>query len=523
MGIPLFVVWVRKNYPECIKSFSGKPVFRKPIDNLYIDANGIFHPVCRDYFFPDTGMKSLRHPPKKPITTDEGSYSKICEKIDDIYKKTNPTNTIMVCVDGVANRAKMCQQRQRRFKSGREKTQEMMNTFDSNCITPGITWMSNLMNYLRAWLKTKKKTNWRPLKILFSPSSTPGEGEHKAVEHIRDTVRNESCCIVGLDADLIMLALAANTPNIFILREEDDQDTVVDIDRLREYLIDDFGWPGCDPYILILDFVFIAFIVGNDFLPKIPSIEILKGGVEVLRDMYKSTNGHMIRRVNDGHEGSETCVKYVFNDKSLQYFLQRIGSYEYELMNKKFNSRDCYHPDLLMKECSVSTKSGWILNFAKYKTEYNKRKMLLAQSEQREQGRGTRDLEKCCHSYLQGMEWVIRYYTTGVPSWDWFYPYLYSPFASDLATYISTYKHFEFHCGTSDDPEFQLMCVMPPQSRKLIPERLHTILNDTDFPLDFEVDLAGKKHEWEAIALIPIINFDKYLELFTECNEGRTK
>ena len=87
--------------------------------------------------------------------------------------------------------------------------------------------MSNINEYVDFFIKRKLHEDplWRELTVYFSPSTVPGEGEHKIMDHIRNEKNKEkisynfSHCIYGNDSDLLLLALMTHLPNILVLRE----------------------------------------------------------------------------------------------------------------------------------------------------------------------------------------------------------------------------------------------------------------------------------------------------------------
>jgi 5'-3' exoribonuclease 2 len=160
----------------------------------------------------------------------------IFDYIDRIFSIVRPRKLIYLAVDGPAPRAKMNQQRSRRFRAAEETAEkrEMLarkraeleaqgrdlpvpkagqSGFDSNCITPGTTFMARLAEYLEYYVleRLASEPAWKPLTVILSDATAPGEGEHKIMSFIRQqraapghdpALRH---VLYGADADLIML------------------------------------------------------------------------------------------------------------------------------------------------------------------------------------------------------------------------------------------------------------------------------------------------------------------------------
>eukprot|EP01083_Nonionella_stella_P179685 638726_1 len=222
MGVPAFFRWLLSRFKESV--LPVEEATREGVDHLYLDMNGIIHPCC--------------HPDRNAPKTEAEMIRRIFKYIDEIVDMIKPRKMLYMAIDGVAPRAKMNQQRARRFVSARDlERKKAMRTgnqsastpelWDSNVITPGTPFMEKVATALRFYIRSRLETHpvWKNLEVVLSDSNVPGEGEHKIMDFVRTTRSkagydpNTCHVLYGLDADLIMLGLATHEPNFFILRE----------------------------------------------------------------------------------------------------------------------------------------------------------------------------------------------------------------------------------------------------------------------------------------------------------------
>jgi 5'-3' exoribonuclease 1 len=149
MGIPRFAYYISNRYPLIVKKIEEEADVPE-IDNLYLDINGIIHNVSRNYHC-DAAIVN---------ETTKLIYKDVCEVIKKIVHIIRPKKLLMISADGVAPRAKMNQQRIRRFRKELENKNNQNGDeiiFDSNAISAGTKFMFNLSAYMKEYIINEKK------------------------------------------------------------------------------------------------------------------------------------------------------------------------------------------------------------------------------------------------------------------------------------------------------------------------------------------------------------------------------
>jgi len=530
MGIPAYFSYIVKNHPEIIRRLLQNDM---SIDNFYLDSNSIIYDCVHNIDIDqitDSIAISIIH--------------KVIQKIEEYITLIKPRNVVYIAFDGVAPVAKLDQQRDRRYKSwyqgsimrqiDKTKTADPFNT---TSITPGTKFMSTLNRMITTHFGMNKD-KYNVNEIFVSTSDTPGEGEHKIFEFIRTSkfVTSESTNIVyGLDADLIMLAMNHLPVNnqIYLFRETPHFIKAIDSSLLpnETYLLDIPEFSKIVSETMnngnrkgkqrTYDYILLCFFLGNDFMPHFPSINIRTGGVDKMLNAYKATIGDSDEVLCDGStinwKNMRQIVKFLADLEEQHIKTEMKGrdrreknhypSDTTEQLYAKFDAIPTYEREL--EKYINPFKDGWHDRY--YKALFN---MDVANDEERK--------KQICLNYLSGLEWTMKYYTSGCADWRWSYNYSYPPLLVDLIKYVP-YFDTEFIKKKPANPVaplVQLCYVLPKANLELLPRSLceKLIKEHGDwYTSDCDFLWAYCKYFWESHVQLPDIDIDE-LESFVKEN-----
>ena len=533
MGIPSYFSSIIKEYPHIIKKLLQNTI---NTDNFFLDSNSIVYDCARTI---DFSLDSTTSPQHQVIEA-------VLKKIEEYISIVNPRNLIMISLDGTPPVAKLEQQRQRRYKSWyttkhtsdpQAKIDSLPNDrkFNTIEITTGTQFMKQLNDALRSHFNNP--SIYGVNHFIVSTSDEAGEGESKIYEYMRSSKNiseNHVSLIYGLDADLIMLSInnLCHFPKLYLFREtpefiksidsslEPNENYVLDIPSLAENITSYMSNDKTDKINRTHDYIFLCFLLGNDFLPHFPAINIRTDGIDKLLNAYKQHLGgtrELLIKNNSIQWKNLRKILMTISSREEEYLIETVKNREkYEFRNYpettqeerflKFNALPTYERGC--EKYINPSKEGWCERYYDELFDIERDEIRIHQ---------------ISTNYLEGLEWTFKYYTTGCPDWIWFYKYHYPPLLGDLIKHIP-YFETQFippnnHKAVSQI--LQLCYVMPKHSLSLLPEKLCLALQK-NFP-EWYTDQASFtwafcKYFWEGHAKLPNINIGE-LSLFLDRNK----
>lgn len=529
MGIPSYFSFIVKNHSNIIKKLTSRKLF--PVNNLYLDCNSIIYDAAHSMTFDN-------------LTTNyddnaNAIINSVLKKIDEHIYLIQPDNFVFIAFDGVAPMAKLKQQRERRYKSLYQNQisksifkDAKPDPWNTTAITPGTHFMSLLNTQIKEYYKDPAKYGIKS--FILSASDRFGEGEHKLFEFIRYNPKYHTdftTVIYGLDADLIMLCInhLPICKNIYLFREtphfiqsinselEPNENYLLDIPELARVIADDMNNGLPQQLNRTYDYIFLCFFLGNDFMPHFPSVNIRTGGINKMLNAYKATIGGTNEILTDGTiifwKNVKKLVSHLakaeeinlkdeckLRDKRSHFFYPTDTP---ENILKKFDAIPTYERQL---EKSINPyKNGWQERY--YKSLFN----VTIDDTRRSQ---------ICVNYLEGLEWTMKYYTSGCPNWQWHYKYNYPPLLEDLVQYVPLLDTVLVQPVPPNpvSPLVQLCYVLPKQSLTLLPQPLYNALMTTHsdwYNTNCEFVWAFCRYFWESHVELPEINIVQLVEFVT--------
>ena len=246
------------------------------------------------------------------------------------------------------------------------------------------------------------------------------------------------------------------------MREQNNNTiSYISIKKIKEYIELEWSYIFHKNADIIKSYCVMLSIMGNDFIPHPISLKISNNGINTLKSVSKNT-----------------CL--ISKDDPIN-----INNYEDKFM--------------------INEPKNWRKNY--YKNEVY-----------------IENISEACKYYIDGIFWTYNYYNKNINKIDhsWYYPYLGCPTISDIANYLSTYVYKPNYDNTFINSREQLLIVIPKTSINVLPKDLHKYMLDPTFGLeymfvaDFKLIKYLKKHEWEYVPYLPLIDIQYIRSIFDE-------
>ena len=620
MGIPSYFTKVVKGYRHILKEMT----YLSHINNLYMDCNSLIYDAVKNNPTYDKGKnKEYEKEIIRMVCSKIDFYVNTLKPISRVFIAFDGVAPVAKLSQQRDRRYKSWYTTQIQRDIEGKGYKETWNTSAITPGTSFMKSLNDevVLYYKKKMLLAADSMYKTPLlEYIVSSSSETGEGEHKIFEYIRNNpeyhnAHDITTLVYGLDADLIMLTLnhLHITKKLYLFRETPEFIKSVDstLDANKDYLLDipelatsiikyvtssgdggdgggggDGGDGGDDGDVMampkntrdvrdaremsklqgkeinrITDYIFMCFLLGNDFMPHFPALNIRTVGIDVLLNVYRETLGKTNKYLTDGKK----IVWKNFGD-----FIKQIAAQENTLLMDEHKKRDKFArrfdggggggggfigdsknmrsnrsernvfnhdinknqsnfksqpnnkilgdtddvlgadiqqmDDLLMLPMKERSIEKYINPFEKdWEYRYYKALFDIEITDDRR--------KQICVNYMEGLEWTFSYYIDGCIDWRWCYNYHYAPLFKDLVKYVpqmDTQFLKKMEKQTIEDL-VQLCYVLPRQNLNLLPMDVNIVLMQRLGHLygdDYEFKWAYCRYFWESHADLPRLHIE---------------
>ena len=528
MGIPSYY----KKLVTTVKGLTGKSV-AGAINFLWFDYNCLVYHVLRTMrpYVPDQQTAW-----EAELIAETVKYTRHVIQSSEI--SSSSPETVFLGIDGIVPAAKVNQQRRRRWNSlqtleeeRRLGKQDGSPVWDRNALTPG----THFMDALSAALTAAAPGRW-----TLSSVHEPGEGEHKIMERLRAQKEKEprTHVIYGLDADLILLALyhlryLHPQSTLYLMREDEKSEgySYLNINKLSITLTEMLKRTGESPEAALTDYIFAMTLLGNDFLPHGLALALKGDGYEHLTRMLRDPKRPMLIT-----QGSADKQSLQWNPAGLAFMFRYYAALEEGLITDQIqHKREGVRRKVVHGEDEnepwARVYSHWMKTPARRMDEYALVSDVYEDCVQLKGGWqrtyykawfGTTHRAGPCEAYIQGLHWVLRYYTGQSVNPFWYYPWNLPPLYEDLSYSLSQMGSTK---GTTKNqlidivknipegmtqltPVEQCALVMPAASLGLCKDKRYHVLPKLIphfYPSACRLFYVGKHQMWECEPLLPML------------------
>ena len=289
MGINGFM----KNMHQC-----GAEKKNRIYDSVYVDCNYLLH-----YF-----IYNCRN--------DEDLYKKTYNYFKYLLNTIKITDQLNLIFDGTHSHHLQQPNPKKQTQIQREKNKKESTDYDKQLIAPKTMIVSTFKTYLIQSISLLNKILKKNFKIVVNDDSIEDEADFKILNAINES-NFKNVCIISRDSDMILIAYSlVYKKNIFI-------DILSNLKPILFINVNELN-RGYN-----LDYILIILLLGNDYLPKISTVDYNTIISNYDKYIYHK-NPHIIIDNKINYNNLLNYLTYIILNKKIKLNLKNIN-------NKRFD------------------------------------------------------------------------------------------------------------------------------------------------------------------------------------------